>query len=35
MTAHRFPNTEPALFANAGETMAEVWTRINGVRTPA
>ncbi len=29
-----FPNTEPALFANAGETMAEVWTRINGVRTP-
>ncbi len=30
-----FPNTEPALFANAGETMAEVWTRINGVRTPS
>lgn len=30
-----FPNTEPALFANAGETMAEVWARINGVRTPS
>jgi hypothetical protein len=30
-----FPNTESALFANAGETMAEVWTRINGVRTPS
>lgn len=25
-----FPNTEPALFANAGETMAEVLNRING-----
>jgi hypothetical protein len=25
-----FPNTEPALFANAGETMAETYTRING-----
>ena len=30
-----FPNTEPALFANAGETMAEVITRINGVPEPA
>lgn len=30
-----FPNTEPALFANAGETMAEVWMRINGARTPS
>lgn len=29
-----FPNTEPALFANAGETMAEVITRINGVSDP-
>ncbi|MCZ6618109.1 MAG: hypothetical protein O7E57_08240 [Gammaproteobacteria bacterium] len=29
-----FPNTEPALFANAGETMAEVYTRINGVPNP-
>jgi hypothetical protein len=29
-----FPNTEPALFADAGETMAEVWSRINGPRTP-
>ncbi len=25
-----FPNTEPALFADAGETMAEVYSRING-----
>ena len=30
-----FPNTEPALFANAGETMAEVWSRINGVPDPS
>ncbi len=30
-----FPNTEPALFADAGETMAEVYTRINGVPAPA
>jgi len=30
-----FPNTEPALFANAGESMAEVWMRINGARTPS
>jgi len=30
-----YPNTEPALFANAGETMAEVNARINGVRTPS
>ncbi len=30
-----FPNTEPALFANAGETMAEVWMRLNGPRTPS
>jgi len=27
-----FPNTEPALFADAGETMAETWSRINGTR---
>jgi hypothetical protein len=27
-----FPNTEPALFANAGETMAEVYARINNPR---
>ncbi len=26
-----FPNTEPALFANLGETMAEVRARVNGV----
>lgn len=30
-----FPNTEPALFADLGETMAEVYARINGVRTPS
>ncbi len=30
-----FPNTEPALFANAGETMAEVITRINGIPDPS
>lgn len=30
-----FPNTDPALFADAGETMAEVWSRINGTRTPS
>jgi len=30
-----FPNTEPTLFANAGETMAEVTARINGARTPS
>ncbi|MEZ5560232.1 MAG: hypothetical protein R3E86_17015 [Pseudomonadales bacterium] len=29
-----FPNTEPALFADMGETMAEVYTRINGVPEP-
>ena len=29
-----FPNTEAALFANAGESMAEVNARINGVREP-
>ena len=29
-----FPNTNPTLFANAGETMAEVITRINGVPDP-
>lgn len=30
-----FPNTMPALFANQGETMAEVYARINGARTPS
>ncbi len=29
-----FPNTDPALFANAGETMAETYTRIHGVPKP-
>jgi hypothetical protein len=27
-----FPNTDPALFADMGETMAETLTRINGIR---
>jgi len=30
-----FPNTEPALFANAGETMAEVFARVNGIPEPS
>ena len=29
-----FPNTVPALFADAGETMAQVYTRINGIPDP-
>lgn len=27
-----FPNTDPALFADMGETMAETYARINGIR---
>ncbi len=27
-----FPNSNPALFANQGESMAETWARINGPR---
>ncbi len=31
-----FPNTQPALFANQGETMADVWARQSGgARTPS
>src|SRR5262249_24678639 len=30
-----FPNTDPALFANAGETMAQTYTRIHGVPKPS
>lgn len=30
-----FPNTEPALFANSGETMAQVLARINGIANPS
>ncbi|MEM7217694.1 MAG: hypothetical protein AAF515_04975 [Pseudomonadota bacterium] len=30
-----FPNTDPTLFANAGETMAEVDARINGIAAPS
>jgi len=29
-----FPNTDPALFADSGETMAETWGRLNGVPNP-
>ena len=31
-TGIEFPNTDPALFADMGETMAETWARINGTR---
>ncbi|WP_273623593.1 hypothetical protein [Marinobacter sp. DS40M6] len=31
-TGLEFPNTDPALFADMGETMAETWARINGTR---
>ncbi len=31
-TGLEFPNTEPALFADMGETMAQTWARINGTR---
>ena len=30
-----WPNTDPSLFANAGESMAEVYARINGVPEPS
>jgi len=30
-----FPNTDPALFANAGETMAQTYTRLHGVPNPS
>ena len=29
-----FPNTAPALFADSGESMAQVYTRINGIPDP-
>jgi hypothetical protein len=29
-----FPNTRPELFADMGETMAQVWSRINQTRRP-
>ncbi|WP_245820238.1 hypothetical protein [Marinobacter lutaoensis] len=29
-----FPNTDPALYADMGETMAEVYGRIRGIRRP-
>lgn len=32
MDGYNFPNTEPLLIAQQGETMAEAWSRINGVR---
>lgn len=31
-TGLEFPNTDPALFADMGETMAETWARINDTR---
>ncbi|WP_196137434.1 hypothetical protein [Aliikangiella sp. G2MR2-5] len=31
-TGAPFPNTNPDLFADEGETMAEVWSRLNGIR---
>jgi len=31
-TGIEFPNTDTALFADMGETMAETWARINGTR---
>ncbi|AZZ93105.1 hypothetical protein EUZ85_21155 [Hahella sp. KA22] len=31
-TGQPFPNTDPALFTNMGETMAETFARINGLR---
>jgi len=33
-TGQPFPNTNPALFANEGETMAEIYARIKGIREP-
>jgi len=30
-----FPNTDPTLFANAGETMAQTYTRLHGVPKPS
>jgi len=32
---YNFPNTEPLLIAQEGETMAETWARINGTRRPS
>jgi hypothetical protein len=34
-TGSPFPNTEPALFADAGETMAQTYTRLSGVPNPS
>lgn len=34
-TGAPFPNTEPALFADQGETMAEALARINGIAVPS
>lgn len=34
-TGRPFLNTNPALFADMGETMAEVYGRINGIRRPS
>ncbi|NHN37775.1 hypothetical protein G8764_10750 [Pseudomaricurvus alcaniphilus] len=34
-TGSPFPNSEPALFADAGESMAQTYRRLNGARTPS
>lgn len=34
-TGQPFPHTNIALWADAGETMAEVWARLNGSRQPS
>ncbi len=34
VTGLPFPNTSPDLFADADESMAETYARINGIRTP-
>ncbi|UTA47891.1 hypothetical protein L1F30_17265 [Simiduia sp. 21SJ11W-1] len=34
-TGQPFENTDPALFTDMGETMAETFARINGMRTPS
>ncbi|WP_368502309.1 hypothetical protein [Marinobacter sp. 1_MG-2023] len=34
-TGAPFPNTDSTLFADIGETMAEVYSRVNGIREPS
>lgn len=35
VNGYNFPNTEPLLIAQQGETMAATWARINGPRRPS